>query len=530
MPALPVPRCVRRAFARTVRLACLAGVLGLAACGTPTSDQAAVTEAEPAAADRTEPYRWLNRTTWGATPETQRELQRLGQRAWLAQQLHPVDTDLPPAAREVIERMTLSQLPLPTLVAQLEQHRREADALADDEAKKAARQAYQQALNRLAREAAASHLLRALHSPAQVQEQMTWFWLNHFSVHQGKHNLRALVGDYEDSALRPHALGRFADLLQAAALHPAMLRYLDNEQNAAGRVNENLARELMELHTLGVDGGYSQQDVQELARVLTGVGVNLSGTAPRLRPELERLYVRQGLMEFHPQRHDRGPKQLLGRPLSGQGLAEVREALDRLARHPATARHLSRKLAVFWLADEPPQDLVDRMVRRWQATDGDIAQVLAVLLGAPEFAQAPPGKFKDPMRYVLSALRLAQGDAVAVNMAPVMTWLQRLGEPLYGRATPDGYPMVASAWDSAGQMQARFEVARALAVGSAALYRAEEAGTRPPPVAPPPLAHALEQLAAWPTLGPATRSALSQAGSVAEWNTFFLASPEMMSR
>jgi uncharacterized protein (DUF1800 family) len=131
-------------------------------------------------------------------------------------------------------------------------------AMADDEAKKAAQRAYQQELNRLAKEAATRSLLRDLYSPNQLQEQMTWFWMNHFSVHQGKANLRAMVGDYEDNAIRPHALGKFRDLLSATLHHPAMIRYLDNEQNAANRINENYAREIMELHTLGVDGGYTR--------------------------------------------------------------------------------------------------------------------------------------------------------------------------------------------------------------------------------------------------------------------------------
>jgi len=164
----------------------------------------------------------------------------------------------------------------------MEKLRKDADALTLDDAKKTAQQAYQQELSRLQREAATRHLLRALYSPHQVQEQMTWFWLNHFSVHQGKGNVRAMLGDYEENAIRAHALGNFRDLLGAVASHPAMLRYLDNDQNAAGRINENFARELLELHTLGVNGGYVQRDVQELARVLTGHGINASSTPMRM--------------------------------------------------------------------------------------------------------------------------------------------------------------------------------------------------------------------------------------------------------
>jgi uncharacterized protein (DUF1800 family) len=358
---------------------------------------------------------------------------------------------------------------------------------------------------------------------------MTWFWLNHFNVHMNKHNLRAMMGDYEQNALRPHALGRFRDLLGAVTLHPAMLRYLDNEQNAVGRINENFARELMELHTLGVDAGYGQKDVQELARVLTGLGVNLSDNTPKMRPQLQALYVRRGLMEFNPQRHDMGPKVLLGQAVQGEGLAEVAHALDVLARHPATAAHISRKLATFWLSDTPPQALIDRMVARWKATDGQMAQVLETLFTAAEFTQAAPGKFKDPMRYVLSAVRWAYDDQVILNVGPVMNWINRLGQPLYGRQTPDGYPLVASGWDSPGQMTTRFEIAKAIGSGSAGLFKTEgpQAVDKP---AFPQLANALYYQAIESTLGPATRNALKQASSAQEWNMLLLAAPETMRR
>jgi len=194
-----------------------------------------------------------------------------------------------------------------------------------------------------------------------LQEQMTWFWMNHFNVHQGKSNLRVLVSDYEEQAIRPHALGKFRDLLAATLHHPAMIRYLDNEQNAANRINENYAREIMELHTLGVDGGYTQNDVQQLARILTGVGVNLGDKTPDVRRDKQSQYVRKGLFEFNPNRHDYGDKVFLGQTVKGRGLAEVDEALDRLSRSPATARYVSRKLAIYFVADEPPPQLVERM-------------------------------------------------------------------------------------------------------------------------------------------------------------------------
>ena len=198
-------------------------------------------------------YQWLNRLTWGASSSGLAQAAGQDANTLLAQQLAPGPATLPAAAQSQISALTLSQKPFPALMIELEQRRRDADALKNDNDKKAAQQAYQQELNRLAREAASRHVLRALYSPRQLQEQMTWFWLNHFSVFQNKANIRAMVGDYEDSAIRPHALGRFRGLLGAATLHPAMLRYLDNEQNAVNRINENLARELMELHGDAVD-------------------------------------------------------------------------------------------------------------------------------------------------------------------------------------------------------------------------------------------------------------------------------------
>ena len=155
--------------------------------------------------------------------------------------------------------------------------------------------------------------MRALLSPSQLREQMTWFWMNHFSVFSGKANVRWTVAEYEEQAVRPHALGRFSDLVMATATSPAMLEYLDNAQSATGKINENYARELMELHTLGVSGGpsgstYSQADVQELARVLTGVGLNFTDNPPRLPANLQSSYERRGLFEFNPNRHDFGDK------------------------------------------------------------------------------------------------------------------------------------------------------------------------------------------------------------------------------
>jgi len=475
-------------------------------------------------------YALTNRITWGATSSTLEWVQSVGANAYVAAQLHPDrSATLPVDVQVQIDAMTIVKQPLTGLVQDLEKRRKDNDAIADDDAKKAAQKDYQAELNRLAREAATRHLLRALYSPNQVQEEMTWFWLNHFSVHQAKHNLRAMVGDYEDAAIRPHALGKFRDLLGAVTLHPAMLRYLDNEQNASGRINENFARELMELHTLGVDAGYSQHDVQELARILTGVGVNLTTNTPGMRKELQGYYVRRGLFEFNPARHDFGEKELLGKPIHSKGLGELDEALDRLARSPATARFVSRKLATYWLADEPPSALVQSMAQTFERSDGDIAAVLQVLFAAPQFMNAEQQKFKDPVRFVVSAVRLAYDTKPVLNVGPMLNWINRMGEPLYGRQTPDGYSLQSAAWASPGQLTTRFEVAKAIGSGSAGLFRTEGPQPQERP-AFPQLANALYYQSISKTLSPATRKALDQAASPQEWNTFLLASPEMMRR
>ena len=285
----------------------------------------------------------------------------------------------------------------------------------------------------------------------------------------------------------------------------------------------------MELHTLGVDGGYTQHDVQELARVLTGVGINLGASNPAQRKELQADYVRRGLFEFNPARHDFGDKQLLGQPIRRRGLGELDEALDRLARQPATARFISRKLATYWLADEPPRPLLQAMAQAFEHSDGDIASTLQVLFASPDFSRATQQKFKDPMRFVVSAVRLAYDDKPVLNVGPMLNWLNRLGEPLYGHATPDGYSLSSTAWASPGQLATRFEVAKAIGSGSAGLFRSEGAQAQER-AAFPQLANALYYQSIRQTLAPATRQALDQAASPQEWNSFFLSSPEMMRR
>ncbi len=473
-------------------------------------------------------YRALNRITWGTNPSTAKHAEQLGLAAYLDEQLSPKG-DVPTSVATQIDAMTISKKDLVTLVQNMEERRKAADGIKDDAEKKTTQQAYQQEMNRLAREAAVRSTLRAVYSPNQLQEQMVWFWMNHFNVHQNKANIRAMVGDYEDNAIRAHALGKFRDLVRATLHHPVMIRYLDNEQNAVNRINENYARELMELHTLGVTAGYTQRDVQELARILTGVGINLGNNTPNVKKEWKSQYVREGLWEFNPMRHDFGDKVLLGQVIKGRGYEEIDQAIDLLCRQPATAQFVSTKLARYFVADEPPATLVARMSLTFRQTDGNIGEVLRTLFSSPEFAESLGRKFKDPMHYVVSAVRLAYDDKPILNAAPMLNWLNRMGQPLYGRQTPDGYAMVESAWASPGQMTTRFEIAKAIGSGSAGLFKTDGPQPTEKP-AFPQLANALYYQHTKQVLSPATLGALDQAGSPQEWNTFLLASPEMMNR
>ena len=484
--------------------------------------------AAPAAAPSPDEVRWLNRITYGIDTATLARYQQLGCKAFLAEQLRPTGREPGPDLAAAISAIGAGGKPLEQVLAETEAENKRIQGLPDEDARQAARQAMNQAANQAANAAARRHLIRALASPAQLQEQMVWFWMNHFNVFQGKGNLRWTVADYEEQAIRPHALGRFQDLVRATLTHPAMLVYLDNTQSAGGRTNENYARELLELHTLGLEGGYTQQDVQELARVLTGAGV--AGTRPpALKPDLRPFHVRAGAFEFNPARHDFGDKVVLGERIPGRGWPEVEQVVALLAEHPATARFVSRKLAAYWLGTEPPESLVAAMARTFQHSHGDIPAVLDTLFASRAFADSLGRGFRDPMHYLAAVLRLAYDGKRPLNLKPVINWLNALGEPLYGHGTPDGYPVAAQAWSSPGQLARRFEIARNLGSGNAGLFDGDD-GQPGPVTGFPQLASRLYYEAVAPTLSPATRQALDRAGSQQEWNTFLLASPEFMAR
>jgi uncharacterized protein (DUF1800 family) len=335
-------------------------------------------------------------------------------------------------------------------------------------------------------EVSQAKLLRAIYSERQLDEVMTDFWYNHFNVFVGKGLDRYMVASYERDVIRPHALGKFKDLLVATAKNPAMLFYLDNWQSVGphselalygpggkprmrGRryarfprarpqakklptgLNENYAREIMELHTLGVDGGYSQKDVTELAKVLTGWGIE--------KPQ------QGGEFRFREIAHEPGPKYLLGQKINEHGEAEGMEALDILAHHPSTAKFISRKLAMRFVSDNPPQSMVDRMADTFLKKDGDIREVLRTMFKSPEFwsADAYRAKVKTPLEFVASAARVSGVDVQ--NALPLIQFLNRMGMPLYGMQPPTGYSMKADAWVNSSALLNRMNFALALCSG-----------------------------------------------------------------
>jgi uncharacterized protein (DUF1800 family) len=467
---------------------------------------------------------WLEQVDFGLDEASVNAYRRLGRERFLDAQLGERDAPLPAPIAARIAAMDITHADPAQSIAEVRAQYKNINTMPEGADKEQARKALNDHGNKLAYEAISRDLLRAVYSPAQLQEQMVWFWLNHFSVYQNKADLRWLIGDYEEQAIRPHALGHFKDLVLATLEHPAMLEYLDNNQNAAGHINENYARELMELHTLGVNGGYTQQDVQQLARVLTGVGINVA-EEPHLRPEWQRLYRRRGAFEFNPARHDFGRKLLLGHNIDGGGFNEVEDAVNLIVHQSACAHFISRQLASYFLADDPPPALVARMAQTFEQTDGDIAAVLRTLLLAPEFNAALGAKFKDPTRFVVSAVRFAYDGRTISSTRPLLNWLNSLGEPPYGRQTPDGYPLTETSWASSGQMSRRFEIARAIGSGNAHLFDPDD-GSAATTTGFPQLSNRLYFEAVEPFLATGTRDALNRANSPQEWNTFLLSSPD----
>lgn len=304
-------------------------------------------------------------------------------------------------------------------------------------------------------------LLNRLINPATADETyLTWFWFNHFNIFWKKRAVGAAIPSYLSDTIRPHQSGRFVDLLHAVMLSPAMLFYLDNVKNIKGKINENYARELLELHSLGVDGGYSQQDIQEVARVLTGFG--LVPIKPRpMSKKWTKLSVRQGGFLFNARGHDFGTKRVLNHTITGTGFTEAKALAEILAAHPSTARFLSRKLCHFYWGDQVPSDVLNRAIAVYNKTDGHIGSVIQSIRGSARPVSGV-GTFKDPMRWMVSSLRLVSNGQPIKNARAIESYLLSLGQPIFGYATPDGYSLLGRDWQSPGQMIQRFDIADAI--------------------------------------------------------------------
>jgi uncharacterized protein (DUF1800 family) len=421
-----------------------------------------------------------------------------------------------------MNRTPVASVPLLPGQAALTAYREEQARVAELPA--AQRQQATQALNRSGRvlvdELARTQLRREANAPLDSDEGLVHFWFNHFNVYWAKDAVGAALPSYLEDAIRPNVHGPFRHLLLATTTHPAMLVYLDNRRNIATRRNENHARELLELHTLGVDGGYTQRDVQEVSRVLTGVGLRPLKPV-RWSPALEPLVRADGEFLFDPRRHDQAPKVVLGHELHAQGFAEVEALLDLLARHPATARHVVRRLATYLLGDDPPASALRAAEQTFAATDGDLARVTRVLKDHRSDDKVLES-FKDPHTWVLSALRLlAAGRSVDDARLPA-AWLTTLGQPLFGRTTPDGYPLRGAEWISAGQLAQRIELARVMVRAQNQVF--DRAMT------PAELKESREVARLTQRLPPGSRTALEHARDPAEHVALLLASPEFMVR
>jgi uncharacterized protein (DUF1800 family) len=491
----------------------VAVVLALAGCAAPVAQVSTVHTSAPApfvVVSPTEPreqtadqqvQQVLNRLAFGPRPGDVAKVREMGVDRWIALQLAPDRIDdramdslvassfdgLDRPTSEIVADYTAGQQALRRTQAQLAQagdsggkKDLRAEVLRQNPDLRDRLRRSQQALGELQ----AAKLARAVGSERQLQEVMTDFWENHFSVFAGKGVTRLFVPAYDRDVIRPYAMGKFRDLLGAVAKSPAMLFYLDQWQSTvdslhpaevamnapAGRrggavaqrrvaqaararrgLNENYARELMELHTLGVDGGYTQQDVIEVARALTGWTMN---------PRQNAQFV------FRPAIHDAGAKAVLGHRLpAGRGIEDGEDVLDILARDPHTAHFIARKLAVRFVSDDPPPALVERAAQTFLKTGGDIREVVRTIVTSPEFFSraAYRSKVKSPFELVASSLRaLGARPDTTMRSAQVVAFL---GQPMFGHRDPNGWPETGDAWMNSGAILNRINFGAALAGG-----------------------------------------------------------------
>lgn len=422
----------------------------------------------------------LNRLSYGIRPGDIEKVQSLGIDKYIQQQLNPENISEPTALTARLTKLDTINLSPVELFQKYNPNRQQ---IAGQKPTPSVKKAQQKAARQVINQAVEARLMRSIYSERQLQEVMVDFWYNHFNVYRDKGLDRLWIGAYEREAIHPYALGKFRDLLGATARHPAMLFYLDNWQNSnpnfnrkKGRpqgLNENYAREVMELHTLGVDGGYKQADVTILAKILTGWGFKQPGQK-----------VPDGYsFQFNRDRHDFNNKIFLERDISGSGEGEGELALDILSRHPNTAHQISFQLAQYFVADNPPKSLVDRLSKSFLATDGDIKLVLTTLFKSPEFWNRKyyRAKFKTPYQYAISSIR-ATGMEIT-NVKPLNDFLEQSGMPIYGCPTPNGYKNTQDAWLNPDSITRRLNFSTNLASGKLRLSSSQQ--PNPTPVANP---------------------------------------------
>jgi uncharacterized protein (DUF1800 family) len=490
----------------------------------------------------------LSRTTFGVRPGDVERVRAIGIQRYVDEQLRPERiADAAVSARlsglttvGMSTRQIVEQYELPQLEARRERKAAAGDAPEPPDAKTPP-DPRQQRVNALPIELAEQKLLRAAYSDRQLQEVLTDFWFNHFNVDARKGRERFLLTEYERDAIRPHVLGTFRDLLGATAKSPAMLFYLDNwmsadpngphaemrqprvvrgpfgrpmvmalpprvpaqGKNAPKGLNENYGRELMELHTLGVDGGYAQRDVTEVARAFTGWTIQ----NPR----------QGGGFKFEPRLHDMGQKAVLGHVIkAGGGEGDGEEVLDILAKHPSTARFIATKLVRRFVSDTPPPALVDRAAERFRATDGDLREVLRTILTSSEFVapEAFGAKVKTPFEFVVSAVRALGADVT--DAAPLVRATQQMGMPLYQCQPPTGYKDTADAWVNTGALVSRMNFAVQLT------------GGKMPGIEPSALDWVTEHVAA--DFSEATRATIAKATTPPQIAALTLGAPEFQRR
>ena len=377
----------------------------------------------------------LERLSFGVTSSQIEQINTIGTEAYIQSQLSPqLITESPIVDNYLAKFRLISQEPI-KLQIKLNSYRKKLRNPQLPIKQKVRIDGEIRNLNvQLGDEAISAHLARAIYSNRQLQEVMVDFWFNHFNVFATKGATKVWLSDYENK-IRTHALGNFRDLLEVTAKHPAMLIYLDNKRNTdpnspAGKrrqlgLNENYARELMELHTLGVDGGYTQDDVIALARILTGWGVDHQGQ----RGDKKGFF-------FHENRHDQGDKLFLGHLIAANGIQEGEQALDILASHPATARFISYKLAQYFVADQPPDSLVEKLAQEFIESQGNIKTLMDVLIHSQEFNDPLyyKQKFKTPYQYVISLVRM--GEIRQPNLKRIRGMLRQLSMPVYQCVPP----------------------------------------------------------------------------------------------